>query len=822
MLDPKYFLNTKLIVKLIVFCALLLSFNSLLFAETYSVPQTTLVTLAWDANDPAPDGYNIYQRSEGQTYDYNQPVWTTSNTTATVYNLEYDTTYYYVVRAYVGSDESGDSNEVPFNTPSSSTGTTTYTITSNISGSGAILPAGPVSVTEGADQTFEISAGTGSYIVDVLVDGTSVGPVTSYTFTQVGADHAISAEFAALPYTISASAGSGGTISPSGDTTVSYGASQSYVITPDAGYHVADVIVDGASMGPVTTYTFGQVIADHFIQATFATDEYVITSSAGNGGTISPSGSITVSFGASQSYVITPDAGYHVADVIVDGASMGPVTSYTFDQVAEAHSIQATFTADEYTISSSAVSGGAITPSGTTVVTFGSSQTYTIIPDPGFMISNVVVDDLSAGAVNSYTFSSIDSDHTITALFVATNQAPVTDAGPDQTVDEGSTVTLSGLNSTDPDDGIASFQWRQVQGIEVVLTSPTEPETTFIAPNVDDAGAALVFELTVTDYSGVTSVDSCIVNVTWVNVPPIADAGMDQTVMEGSEVLLDASGSTDADNGIVSYAWKQLAGPTVTLINANSATPTFISPNVGTAGAAMTFEVTVTDAGGLQDTDTCLINLTWVNAPPVAVAGADQDATIGTEVQLDGSQSYDDDDTTIASFKWRQTEGAPVELSDATAQNPVFVVPAGAVEGSPLTFELTVTDSGGLQATDLCQVNVIAAGPQMHIADITMTLDQKGPTLQVHAYATVLDGDGIIVKQATVTGTWYLDDGRVSRQLNVASSDTRGDGAAKLDSDKLKVRPGAIFTLEITGITKDGYTYEPASNVVTIQSISIP
>ena len=60
--------------------------------------------------------------------------------------------------------------------------------------------------------------------------------------------------------------------------------------------------------------------------------------------------------------------------------------------------------------------------------------------------------------------------------------------------------------------------------------------------------------------------------------------------------------------------------PLVALSDATSARPTFQAPDVGVNGASMTFEVTVTDAGGLQDTDTCLVNVAWVNTPPVADA----------------------------------------------------------------------------------------------------------------------------------------------------------------------------------------------------------
>lgn len=77
------------------------------------------VALAWNPNNPAPDGYRLYKRSEGQTYDYASPEWTGKDTTCTVTNLADGVQYYFVVRAYVGVDESGDSNEVGYLPPGS-------------------------------------------------------------------------------------------------------------------------------------------------------------------------------------------------------------------------------------------------------------------------------------------------------------------------------------------------------------------------------------------------------------------------------------------------------------------------------------------------------------------------------------------------------------------------------------------------------------------------------------------------------------------------------------------------------------------------------
>jgi hypothetical protein len=91
-------------------------------------------------------------------------------------------------------------------------------------------------------------------------------------------------------------------------------------------------------------FSFRNVTADHSITVSFAANTYGITASAGANGSISPSGSVNVAYGDDQSFTITPDMGYMVQDVLVDNVSVGAVTSYTFDDVASAHTIAASFT----------------------------------------------------------------------------------------------------------------------------------------------------------------------------------------------------------------------------------------------------------------------------------------------------------------------------------------------------------------------------------------------------------------------------------------------------------------------------------------------
>jgi|GEM_PF-2263307 len=135
----------------------------------------------------------------------------------------------------------------------------------------------------------------------------------------------------------------GGTITP-GTTAVAEGADQDFTATADACYTFTNWVVDGSPAGNSNPYSFTNVTAPHTITAVYTSvASSNIVASAGANGNISPSGTTSVSCGGSQSYTITPDVGYGVLDVLVDGVSVGAVTSYDFTNVTTGHTISATF-----------------------------------------------------------------------------------------------------------------------------------------------------------------------------------------------------------------------------------------------------------------------------------------------------------------------------------------------------------------------------------------------------------------------------------------------------------------------------------------------
>jgi hypothetical protein len=320
------------------------------------------------------------------------------------------------------------------------------------SNGGIISPSGNVDIDSGLSQTFTIIPGEGYHISDVLVDGVPIGAVTEYTFSNVTANHTIEVIFEINSYTITASAAPNGNISPSGYVLINHGSDQTFVITPDEGYHVADVLVDGASIGTAPSFTFSNATMNgHTIEAFFELNSYITTAGSGPNGSIYPSGNISAGHGSNLTFTIAAEAGYRVSNVFVDGSSVGSVTSYTFTNITAGHAIEAFFAPNiTYTVTAGSGSNGSISPSGTAFVYYGDNKTFTIIPDTGYRVSDVLIDGVSVGSVTTYTFSNVTANHTINAVFDLNVQFQITaSAGPYGRISpSGSVQSYYGSNRT--------------------------------------------------------------------------------------------------------------------------------------------------------------------------------------------------------------------------------------------------------------------------------------------------------------------------------------------------------------------------------------
>ena len=319
----------------------------------------------------------------------------------------------------------------------------------------------------------------------------------------------------------------------------------------------------------------------------------------------------------------------------------------------------------------------------------------------------------------------------------AANIPPVADAGTDKTVTLPiNTVTLSG-NGSDSDGAIVDFHWTKISGplnYNIIDANSPGTDITGLVEGIYE------FQLEVTDDNGATAVDTIQVTVNAAtNIPPVANAGSDQTItLPVSTVLLSGSGS-DADGTIVGYQWTQLSGPSgYSIVNAASA-----STNVtGLVQGVYQFELQVTDDKGAAAADTIevIVNIAG-NISPTANAGSNKTITLpANSVTLSGSGS--DADGTVVGYSWTEISGpATYNIVSATSASTNIT---GLVQGV-YQFQLQVTDNNGATGTDVVRVTVNAAPNQSPVAnagsDLTITLPINSVTLS----GSGSDADGTVV-----------------------------------------------------------------------------
>jgi hypothetical protein len=238
---------------------------------------------------------------------------------------------------------------------------TTYDITVTVGANGSVSPNGTVTVEDGEDQAFVITADSGYRIDSVTVDGVSVGTFdntsTTYTYTweNVAADGTLAVAFTPQVWTITATAGANGSVTPAGAVSVTNGESQAFDVTAAAGYRIDSVLADGVSVGTfgntntTYTYTWENVAADGTLAVAFTPQVWTIEVTVGPNGSVSPAGAVSVTNGESQTFVITAAAGYRIASVTVDGVSVAEFGNddtgytYTWSNVTAGGTLEAIF-----------------------------------------------------------------------------------------------------------------------------------------------------------------------------------------------------------------------------------------------------------------------------------------------------------------------------------------------------------------------------------------------------------------------------------------------------------------------------------------------
>jgi hypothetical protein len=234
---------------------------------------------------------------------------------------------------------------------------------------------------------------------------------------------------------------------------------------------------------------------------------------------------------------------------------------------------------------------------------------------------------------------------------------------------------------------------------------------------------------------------------------PEARIAGDITINEGQQAILDGSPSFDPKNSGLNFEWTQVspAEPNNLLNNRSVSQPTFYAPYV-TANQVFTYRLVVTNTGGLSS-EPAYINVTVKNSnqPPVADAGDDMAIKAGATATLDASASYDPDNDPALTYAWRQVEGPTVTLSDSTAQQPSFVVPAAI--GQALVFELQVSDGHEESSPAQVRLTVLDNTAPMAKAGSDMVKDEAGIVVLNGSDSYDSDGDGLDYEWQQVSGT---------------------------------------------------------------------
>jgi autotransporter-associated beta strand protein len=364
---------------------------------------------------------------------------------------------------------------------------------------------------------------------------------------------------------IAASAGANGSISPSGTTTVIYNGNQTYSITPNPGYSVSGVTVDGSSVGAVTSYTFNNVTTTHTISATFAINSYTLTYNGGVNGTISGTTPQTVTYLTSGSSVTAvANAGYTFSRW-----SDGVLTAARTDTaLIGGTNVTAQYTTNTYTLTYNGSSGGYVSGSTNQLVTYltsGTQVTATASNGYAFLIWSDGV------TTSNRTDTALIGGTNVTASFMTTCSSPtivggISPGSVTATVGDQVVLTVTNVAGTAP----LSYQWLSNT---VAIANATNSSYTNLSVLVSDAGN---YQVVITNGCG--SITSSVVVSVSPQTPLIATLPTAATINYGQ-----ALSAATLTGGSVTNA----AGATITGSFAYNAPATV--PGAGTASQAVTF-----------------------------------------------------------------------------------------------------------------------------------------------------------------------------------------------------------------------------------------
>ena len=375
------------------------------------------------------------------TYTYN-----TGNSFNKAASMDVTVTLSYTAVTYSLSIQSRNGGSVTYNGTTVKNTTQTFT------------------VNEGVSVTITMTPDNGYRLASLTVNGTNVTSSVSnnqYTIDNITTNTTVVATFEEIPVTtfsLSIQSGTGGSVSYDGTTitnktqsfTVAEGTSATITISPNTGYKLASLTVNGTDVTSSVKdnqYTISNISANTTIVATFEQITYTLSVQATGNGSVAYNGTsaknntrnFEVNHGTSATLTITPDSGYRLASLTVNGTNVTSSVSnnqYTISNITANTTVVATFEqipATTYSLSIQSGAGGSVSYGGTTItnktqsfmIAEGSSVTIEMTPSNGYKLASLVVNgtDVTSGVENNqYTISNITANTTVVVTFKAIPQ----------------------------------------------------------------------------------------------------------------------------------------------------------------------------------------------------------------------------------------------------------------------------------------------------------------------------------------------------------------------------------------------------------------
>ena len=408
---------------------------------------------------------------------------------------------------------------------------------------------------------------------------------------------------------------------------------------------------------------------------------------------------------------------------IQDSANAAPTVNAGPDQeVAEGSTVSLDGTADDSDAEDALAYSWTHNSTALTITLDASAE------DPSFTAPNVSEDTPVEFTLRVSDGTASVSDKVIITIQDSANAAPTVNAGPDQEVAEGSTVSLDGTaDDSDAEDALA-YSWTHNSTLTISLADSAALDTSFTAPNVSE-DTPVEFTLRVSDGTASVS-DKVIITIQdSANAAPTVNAGPDQEVAEGSTVSLDGTADDSDAEDALAYSWTHNSTLTISLADSAALDTSFTAPNVS-EDTPVEFTLRVSD-GTASVSDKVIITIQdSANAAPTVNAGPDQEVAEGSTVSLDGTADDSDAEDALA-YSWTHNSTALTITLDASAEDPSFTAP-NVSEDTPVEFTLRVSD-GTASVSDKVIITIqdsanaaptVNAGPDQEVAEgSTVSLD---------------------------------------------------------------------------------------------------